>query len=124
MVSSASEKMEKIRNITIVEPENKCEALPVYFESTKSLVRYCHNNPNQLNCETDGIDFLTLLDGRSTKYIASKKSILKKFFQILAKHSIFRHFCQIKTDPNLENRGIPLFFSTFRGPKNEEKNIF
>jgi len=111
--------MEKILNNTIVEPENKCEALPEYFKCIKSLVSYCHNNPNELN--TDGKDFLSLLDGRSKQYIASKKSILKKFFQTLAKHAIFRHFCQLKLDPDFENREIPLFFSTFRGPKNEEK---
>ena len=80
MVISAPKQMEKILNNTIVEPENKCEALPEYFKCIKSLVSYCHNNPNELN--TDGKDFLSLLDGRSKQYIASKKSILKSFFRL------------------------------------------
>jgi len=79
MIISAPKQMEKILNNTIVEPENKCEALPEYFKCIKSLVSYCHNNPNEL--DADGI-FLSLLDGRSKQYIASKKSILKSFFRL------------------------------------------
>ena len=55
MVISAPKQMEKILNNTIVEPENKCEALPEYFKCIKSLVSYCHNNPNEL--DADGIFF-------------------------------------------------------------------
>ena len=109
---------EKVNN-----PDKKYEALPTYFADLSSIVANCHQNKGKLLEIKADSDFSILLDGRSKKYIAGKRSILKKFFQILSKHEVFRHFCQLGPDPEFMGKEIPLIFLKLRGPKAEEKNI-
>ena len=119
--NTSSEQQQNTENSSVSNANSKCEALPQYFNNIKDLGDHCHNNKDKLVSNTNGKDCSTLLDGRSKKYISSKKSIMRKFFEILAKHSIFRHFCKLVPDPSFQNRELPLFFTTFRGPKSEDK---
>ena len=48
---------------------------------------------------------------------------MNKFFTILAKHDIFRHFCTIVSDPSFPSRELPLFYIRLRGSKSEEKKF-
>ena len=118
---TSQEQRKNLQNSSISDDNLKPQALPDYFKNLKTLVNHCHKNETELLQNTSGKDCTQFLDGRSKKYINGKKSIMKKFFEIMANHSIFRHFCQIITDPDFQNRELPLFFSTFRGPKNPDK---
>ena len=119
--NTSSPSQKKSQNLTVSDGDKKCEALPDFFTNIKSLVQHCHSNQLELDSNTNFTDGSEFLDGRSKQYIAGKKSIMKKFFEIMSKHSIFRHFCKVVPDPDFENRELPLFFSTFRGPKTEDK---
>ena len=100
--------------------DNQCN-IPGFFDNLSDICKYCEDNPDEMYLNSEGKSYMNLLDGRSKQYIASKKSILSKFFEILAKHSIFRHFCTLLTDPTFVHRELPLFFIKIRGPKTEEK---
>ena len=101
--------------------DKKVEALPDYFVDNRSIVQFCHQQPDKLMNLTTNENYLKLLDGRSKKYISGKKSIMKFFFEIMATHDVFRHFCLLAPDPEFQEQEIPLFFIKLRGPKTEDK---
>ena len=85
MVAEASLSVEKFQN-----KENEpTSSIPSFFNDLSDLCRHCCDNPIKSFKNPTGRNYAHLLDGRSKQYIASKKSILAKFFNILTKHDTF-----------------------------------
>ena len=74
MVIETRQKVQKIlQNSDTTTNDDEKSSIPPFFNNLKSIISFCHENQNRMNESTLGKDFLSLLDGRSKKYIQDKK---------------------------------------------------